>query len=441
MTRAAQLHFEAEQSVLGGLMIDNGSFHEVAALVDASSFGHRPYGWVFEAIAGLVHAHQVADIVTVHERLRVAGHADECGGLAHLNELAQSVPSASGAVRYARLVADQARRRALLELADSLPGMVAGADTADAAVDQLQALLGRLQSTKARGEPKTLAAYVLEAVDEVSAVANGERAPGWSTGLPDLDRFLGGGLKPGRVYTLAARTSVGKTSLATQILLTAGTAGHAGLMLSQEMTGAELAARALAHRGRIAMDRLATAELSNDEWEALPMAADELSGLPVWIDDQPALRLVDIAAKARAVKRRHGLAVLVVDYLQLCAAEAVKGQSRHHQIEGISRGIKALAKELGAAVLLLSQLSRAAEEGEPGLHHLKESGAVEEDADTVLLLHMAGNNPDGTQLVCCQVAKNRGGRRGRLALNFDGRRQRWSPSTADVSRRTRGAAA
>jgi len=159
----------------------------------------------------------------------------------------------------------------------------------------------------------------------------------------------------------------------------------------------------------------------------------------VRIDDQPALRLVDIAAKARAVQRRHGLRVLVVDYLQLAAAEPVKGQSRHHQIEAISRGLKALAKELGVAVLLLSQLNRAAEDGEPELHHLKESGAVEEDADAVLLLHRAGTEPTGAALVCCKVAKNRGGARGRLALSFDGKYQRWSPSNSDVSRRLQSA--
>ena len=277
-----------------------------------------------------------------------------------------------------------------------------------------------------------------QALADVNAIAAGDRTPGWSTGLPPLDKALGGGLKPGRVVVVAARTSIGKTSLATQILLHCGADGRQGLMLSQEMTGPELAARALAHAGRIALDRLTVAELQADEWAALPAAADELAALPVWIDDQSALRLVDIAAKARAVQRRHGLCLLVVDYLQLTAAEPVKGQNRHHQIEGISRGLKALAKELGVAVLLLSQLNRAAEDGEPELYHLKESGAVEEDADAVLLLHHMGNEPGGGLVVCCKVAKNRGGKRGRLALSFDGRHQRWTPSAADVSRRTRG---
>lgn len=426
---------EAEQAVLGGLLIDSANLPDVAALIDAASFGHAPYGLVFTAIAAAVAAHEVADLVSVYERLRAAGHAEACGGMAHLNDLAQSVPSARAAVRYARIVADFARRRQVLRIVDEAPGLLASADSADSVIDRVQAALGQLQRVKG-GEPQALGAFVRQALDDVQAIAAGDRTPGWSTGLQSLDTALGGGLKPGRVVVVAARTSIGKTSLATQLLLQCAADGHPGLMLSQEMTGAELAARALAHAGRIALDRLTVAELHADEWAALPAAADELAALPVWIDDQPALRLVDIAAKARSVQRRHGLRLLVVDYLQLTAAEPVKGQSRHHQIEGISRGLKALAKELGIAVLLLSQLNRAAEDGEPELHHLKESGAVEEDADAVLLLHNMGNESGGGLVVCCKVAKNRGGKRGRLALSFDGRHQRWMPSTADVSRKT-----
>lgn len=429
-----ELHLMAEQSVLGSLLIDNSRFTEVAEVLDAGSFGHRAYGYVFSAIAELIAGHELADEAAVCETLRVAGHDDEVGGLEHLCELARSVASGSRAVVYARKVAEFARLRQVADLADAAPAMVANANTAEAAIDALQAALGKLQRTSGSGEPKTLASFVQEAVSGINAVAAGDSLPGWPTGLPALDTALGGGLKPGRVVVLAARTSMGKTSLATQILLHAAAEGHPGLMLSQEMTGAELATRAIAHRGRIGMERLAVADLRQDDWAALPTAADDLSALPVWIDDQPALRLIDIAAKARAVKRRHGLRVLVVDYLQLCAAEQAKGQSRHHQIEGISRGIKALAKELDCCVLLLSQLNRAAEDGEPELHHLKESGAVEEDADAVLLLHHAGNEPNGWLVVCCKVAKNRGGKRGRLALAFDGMHQTWRPSNANVAR-------
>lgn len=436
MTSPAGL--EAEQSLLGGLLVDNAAFAAVSAIVSAADFSHGPYRAAFAAIGEVVAAHEVADPLTVFEALQRAGKA-QTDTWAHLNELAASVPSASGAARYAQAVADRAQRRRTLAIADEAAEVVLSADTADAAIDALQAKLGSLKRPSATRGPRPIGAVAREFVAELNDIASGERAAGWSTGLPSLDKALGGGLKPGRVYVLAGRTSGGKTSLACQILLHAGQCGHQGLLLSQEMQAAELLGRAFANRGRVRMDALATAELDPAEWAEVPRVCDELAALPVWIDDQPALRLVDIAAKAREVQRQHGLCVLAVDYLQLCAAEPVKGQSRHHQIEAISRGIKALAKELGVAVLLLSQLNRSAEDGEPELWHLKESGAVEEDADAVLLLFGAGNEPDGRQVVCCKVAKNRGGKRGRLALAFDGKHQHWAPSSANVSRRSQGA--
>jgi replicative DNA helicase len=239
------------------------------------------------------------------------------------------------------------------------------------------------------------------------------------------------------VIVLAARPSVGKTSLATQILLHVAGQNQRGLMLSQEMTAGELTDRATAHLGAVRMDRLASGQLETEDWSRISEAAERARRLPVSIDDQPALSLLDIRSKARQAQRRGGLALIVVDYLQLCSS-AGGTEKRHHQIEQISRGIKALAKELGVCVLLLSQLNRASEGDEPELHHLKESGAIEEDADAVILLHPMGSEADGGLLVLAKVAKNRGGRRGRIALSFDGRTQRWTKSVGDVSPRRVG---
>lgn len=434
---------EAEQCVLGGLLLDASRWADVSAIVDADAFSHSSYRAIWRAIADVVAERREVDIVTVHDRLSILGLAEDVGGMRHLNELAECVPSAAGAVRYAGIVADRAKRRAMLAAVDGASELVIGADNADAALGELQARLGALQRTGARSVPKRLGELAAKRLQQVQEVAEGRAVPGMATGLAKLDAALGGGIRPGQVVVLAARPSVGKTSLALQLLLSVSERQHSGLMLSQEMTGVELAGRALSHTGGVRMDRLASAtELESWEWAAIVDQTERMAGLPVWVDDQPALRLVDIAAKARDVKREAGgkLGLLVVDYLQLCAAEAPgKGaeRSRHHQIEALSRGIKALAKELDCGVLLLSQLNRAAEDGEPELWHLKESGAVEEDADVVLLMHPAGM-VEGTQTICLKVAKNRGGRRGRLALAFDGRTQRWESSNADVSRRGRG---
>lgn len=433
---------EAEQCVLGGLLLDASRWADVSGIVDADAFSHAAYRAIWRAIADVVAERREVDIVTVHDRLSILGLAEDVGGMRHLNELAECVPSAAGAVRYAAIVADRAKRRAMLAAVDGAAELVTSADNADAALGELQARLGALQRTGARSVPKRLGDLAARRVLQVQDIADGKLAPGMATGLSKLDAALGGGIRPGQVVVLAARPSVGKTSLALQLLLSVASLGNPGLMLSQEMTGTELAGRALSHAGGVRMDKLAAGDLEPWEWTAILDQSEAMASLPVWVDDQPALRLVDIAAKARDVKREAGgrLGLLVIDYLQLCAAEAPgKGaeRSRHHQIEALSRGIKALAKEMDCGVLLLSQLNRAAEDGEPELWHLKESGAVEEDADVVLLMHPVGAG-EGALTICLKVAKNRAGRRGRLALAFQGSTQRWESSNADVSRRGKG---
>ena len=206
-------------------------------------------------------------------------------------------------------------------------------------------------------------------------------------------------------------------------------------MLSQEMQAGELVDRAVANLGSVLLDNLTTGRFANGDWEAITNASEAAGRLPFFVDDQPALTLLDIRAKARQVQQGGGLALLIVDYLQLCASMGGI-ERRHHQVEQVSRGMKALAKELGVCVLLLSQLSRAGAAGEPELDHLKESGAIEEDADTVVLLHPMGHEADGSLLVLAKIPKNRQGRRGRLALALHGKTQRWRSSAANVSRRS-----
>lgn len=425
---------EAEQCLLGSLLIDNDAFARIGGLVDVGSFWHVTHQPIFEAIRRLVMAGKPADVVTVFDALDDAGQAEAVGGLQYLNAISMSVPSAANIVRYAEIVADKALRRAILVAGDGVADIVHDAGSADEALDQVQARLAGLKRTKAGSEPRELADLLLERTAHWESLQSGEASPGIPTGLDPLDEALGGGIKPGRVIVLAARPSVGKTSLATQILLHVASQNERGLMLSQEMTAGELTDRATAHLGAVRMDRLASGQLETEDWSRISEAADRARRLPVSIDDQPALSLLDIRAKARQVQRRGGLALIVVDYLQLCSS-AGGTEKRHHQIEQISRGIKALAKELGVCVLLLSQLNRASEGDEPELHHLKESGAIEEDADVVILLHPIGSEADGSLLVLAKVAKNRGGRRGRIALSFDGRTQRWRPSPGDVTRK------
>lgn len=424
---------EAEQSVLGALLIDNDAYEVVSPVLREESFWHPPHRVTFAAIQQLLRAGKPADVVTVFDSLG-AERAEFVGGLKCLTELAQSVPSARNVRQYAQIVADKALRREILVAVDGALGVVQDAVSADEALDQVQTMLARVKRVNPSAAPRSIGELMANRVTHWERLASGDETPGIPTGLASLDEALGGGIKPGKVIVLAARPSVGKTSLATQILLHIGSQGRRGLMLSQEMTGGELMDRAASHLGAIRMDHLAAGRLAPDDWTRVAELSDRTAGMPVYIDDQPALSLLDIRAKARHVQRQGGLALLVVDYLQLCSS-AAGTDKRHHQIEQISRGIKALAKELGVCVLLLSQLNRSGEGGEPELQHLKESGSIEEDADVAILLHPMGHEADGSMLVLAKVAKNRGGRRGRIALSFDGRTQRWAPSSGNVSRR------
>lgn len=425
---------EAEQSVLGGLLLDNSAFDRAQPL-DARHFFDPGHALVWTAASSLIASHRAADVVTVFERLQSLGKADEAGGLAYLNALAASVPSAYHVGRYAEIVRDKALRRAIVEAATQAQDIATGAGQADEALDRVAALFGAIERTRTKAEPISLGDALMARRPHWESLADGSATPGIPTRLPTLDKALAGGLKPGTLVVLAARTSVGKTSLALQILLNLADQGHTVLMLSQEMSAGELVDRAVANLGSVGLGPLTTGGFRDGDWARVTEATEAALRLPVHVDDQPALTLLDIRAKARKVQQRHGLSLLVVDYLQLCAATGTNDK-RHHQIEQISRGLKALSKELGITVLLLSQLNRAStQRSEPDLVDLKESGAIEEDADVAILLHPKGNLPDGSLLIAAIVAKNRQGRRCRVALSFAGSTQRWAESTADVSSR------
>jgi replicative DNA helicase len=427
---------EAEQSVLGALMLDPAAALRIAdRQLQASHFYDARHGAVWAAVADLSTRGLPVDVLTVFERLQAFQKAEAAGGLVYLNKLAQSVPSAANIHRYADIVLDKALRRAIVDAAGKAQDIAQQSGDADDALDKVASLFAGLKRTRARASPRQMSELVAQRIDHWQALADGSIEPGTPTGLDALDSALGGGVKPGKVIVIAARPSVGKTSLAAQIALNIGNAGKASLILSQEMSAGDLTDRVAANLGHIPLDRLTAGRFDDDDWTRMAEAADTMARLPVHVDDQPALTLLDIRAKVREVQQHEPmpLVLVIVDYVQLCAPSGA-AQHRHHQIEAISRGMKTLAKEAGLCVMVLSQLNRASETDEPELHHLKESGAIEEDADTVLMLHPCGNTPDGAMTVLAKIPKNRQGRRGRLALSFDGRLQRWATSSADVSR-------
>ena len=423
-----------EQATLGAMLLDSDALLRVPGLQPAHFFAHN-HRMIFSAVLELHARRHPADVVSVFEVLRERGQHDDCGGLAYINALTECVASAANIGRHAAKVREDAMKRALIAAADKARAMAMepGADPGTVG-DAIQTLFGDILRTKAATAPRRFADLLVERTAYWQDLEAGSITAGIPTKLDRINVVLGGGIKPGKNIVLAGRPGSGKSSLAWSIACDVAEQGKPVLVLSMEMQAGDLIDRAAANMGRVSLNRLITGKFQGDDWTRITEACDAAAPMPLFIADQPALTLLDIRAKARQVQQDcGGLALVVVDCLQL-ASSAGGFDKRHHQIEALSRGMKALAKELGITVLLLSQLTRESERDEPELAHLKESGAIEEDADTVILLHALGRAPEGGMLVLAKVAKNRQGPRGRLALAFDGDTQRWQSSTADVSR-------
>ena len=428
---------EAEQSVLGALLSWPESLDSVLQHVEAGSFWSHAHRLIFEAATGLLLAGKTADVVSVFQQLRDINRADETGGLAYLNALAQSSAGPGNAKRHAQIVAEKATQRAIIAAADNA-GTIAWADgnTGDK-LDRIAALFAGLDRSQMRKAPTAIGQLLVGAIDRYNAMAEGTTAPGWRTGIAPLDRVLGGGLKPGKVYGIAARPSVGKSSAARTIALSTSADGLPTLVLSQEMPGEEVADCIIAELGRIDSQRLQTGQFADDDWGRMVEAVEQAKALPLYVDDDGGLTIGQIRAKARQIK---GLKVLVLDYLQL-SSSTLKNATTNDQIAEISKGLKQLALQLCIAVVLLSQLNRDVEkrvDKEPQLSDLRDSGAIEQDLDVAVMLWTVQEPDEGPRLVGWKVAKHRGGKKARFAMNFDAAVYRWSESSVSLAQRKQG---
>lgn len=388
--QARVLHsIEAEQAVLGGLLLDNDAIDRIGGL-DAGHFYRDDHRVIYGAIVRLISANKPADVLTVFEQLQVEGRAERMGGLSYLNAVAQNTPSTANIARYAEIVRDRAllrdtaaAARRVLELVET-PGPMKGAEI----VDRAQSLLADLAQIGVRREPKMLAELLTEFVEEVDARYHSRVDPSISTGIESLDRALNGGLHPGNLVIVAGRPSMGKTALTTDVGLNIAHAGSSVLLLSMEMSDREIVARSIANRGKVGLSRLLNGRLEDDDWPKMTWAIQNIGNMLFAIDDSPALSLLEVKTKAKAHKRRHGLDVLIVDYLGLMSGGEEK--MRTQQIGAYSRGLKSLAKELDIPVVALAQLSRKNEERpdkRPILSDLRDSGDIEQDADVVMFVH------------------------------------------------------
>lgn len=447
---------EAEQSLIGGLLIDPSSFDRIADKVTADDFYADAHQRIYRHIAKLMVENRAVDLLTVLDSVEHSGEDDRVGGLAYLGEMANATPSAANAVRYAEIVHERAMLRRLLGVASEInEGAREFGMTANEKIDRAQGLIMALSDAKAqRFEPVHVGSVISAVVERMSD--GGMAKPARATGFVDLDARMNGGLRGGDLIIVAARPGMGKSAIALQIsAYFACEHGVPALFCSQEMPNEQLATRAIGVVGRVDLGALARNELTDDQWGNVTYAVGKLNSAPLYLDEQPSLRPLNVRNKARQVKRvAGGLGLLVVDYLQLMVGDdKTSSDNRNSEIEKISRGLKTLAKELDIPILALSQLNRELERRpnkRPVNSDLRDSGAIEQDADAILFIYRDEvYNPDSPDAGKAEVivGKCRSGRQGgAVGLAYRGEYTRfenldydWKPTEpVQGGRSTRG---
>ena len=424
---------EAEQSVLGGLLLDNLAWDKCSDLLSDSDFYRHEHRHIYAAVGSLIASSKPADVITVFEALQSLGKAEDCGGLAYLNALAQSVPSASNVRRYAEIVRERSVLRKLISASDEIATTAFNpqGQPVSQILDEAESRIFRIGEEGSRGGAgfQPMDKLVQALIDRVQELeANGsEDVTGIRTGFYDLDRMTAG-LQKGDLIVLAARPSMGKTAFALNIAEhVAVQEGLPVAVFSMEMGASQLALRVVGSLGRIDQQHLRTGRLRDDEWERLPEAASKLSEAPMFIDESPGLNPAELRARARRLARQYGgtLGLIVIDYLQLMSGSSNSSDENRATVLGeISRGMKGLAKELQCPVLALSQLNRSVEtrpDKRPMMSDLRESGAIEQDADVIMFIYRDDYyNKDSKEPGVAEIvlAKQRNGPVGTVKLTF-----------------------
>ncbi|MDP1647266.1 MAG: replicative DNA helicase [Rubrivivax sp.] len=422
---------EAEQSVLGGLLLDNLAWDRAGDLLTDGDFYRYEHRLIYAAIGALVAASRPADVITVFEQLQSLGKAQDCGGLAYLNALAQSVPSAANMRRYAEIVRERSILRKLIAASDDIATSAFNPHgrAVSTVLDEAESKIFQIgeEGSRQRQGFQSIDKLVVSLIDRVQELHdNGaEEVTGVRTGFYELDRMTAG-LQKGDLLVLAARPSMGKTAFALNIAEhVAVQEGLPVLVFSMEMGASQLALRLVGSLGRIDQQHLRTGRLDNSEWERLTGAVEQLGKVQLLIDETAGLTSSELRARARRMARQFGtLGLIVIDYLQLMSGSSGSDENRATELGEISRGLKSLAKELQCPVLALSQLNRSVEsrnDKRPMMSDLRESGAIEQDADIIMFIYRDdyynkdSKEPGVSEIV---IAKQRNGPVGTVKLTF-----------------------
>ncbi|STX51188.1 Replicative DNA helicase [Legionella busanensis] len=427
---------EAEQSIIGGLMLDNQAWDKVSTKLCEADFYRTEHRTLFRAIVELARKGQPFDVVTLLNTLKTSDELDQAGGETYLFELANNTPSVANISAYADIVREKSVQRQLIGVAGDIADAAynpAGREVAELLDLAETKVFAIAEQTGGDGGPESIKSILVRAVEKIDALYhNGDAITGLATGLTDLDE-LTSGLQPSDLIIVAGRPSMGKTTLVMNMAEHAAIrGGKPVLVFSMEMPSDSLAMRMMSSLGRIDQHRLRTGKLTDDDWPRVTSAVHMLSEAPLFMDDTPGLSPAEMRARARRVAKEYGqLGLVVVDYLQLMKVPGFKAENRTAEISEISRSLKSLAKELKVPVVALSQLNRSLEQRHdkrPVMSDLRESGAIEQDADVICFIYRDEvYNEDSPEKGIAEIiiAKQRNGPIGRVKVAFLGKYTRF----------------
>jgi len=429
---------EAEESVIGAVLLSEEAVNEVMDRIHPEDFYVPAHQAIFESMRELFDATQPIDAVTVSESLRSKGELEKIGGIQYLTRLVDIVPSTSNVVYYASIVEDHAKRRELIRAGASVTEFAFNIDDEVASVldraEQVVLGVAEKRSSQTLLEVGPMFSDVLEHIEMLEQ--QGSEMTGLATGFVDLDKKLAG-LQKANLVVIAGRPAMGKSSLAMNIATNAAAAGEPVALFSLEMSKEEIVQRILSSVGKVDSMKLRSGQLG-PLWQRVVDAAGRMYQAPIFIDDSPIVTITDIRAKCRRLKRKKGLSLVVVDYIQLM--EASGHENRQQEIAQISRNLKNLARELEVPIMAMSQLNRSLESREdkrPRLSDLRESGSIEQDADVVMFIyrheyyHPEDQEKKGIAEVI--VAKHRAGSTGPVEMTFQPEFTRFANLGRDVS--------
>ncbi|MBS0366155.1 MAG: replicative DNA helicase [Proteobacteria bacterium] len=434
---------EAEQAVLGGLLLEPSAWDNVADVLSDRDFYRPDHRLIFGAIAALAGDAKPCDVVTVSQQLTATGKLEAAGGLAYLATVARDTPTAANVRAYADIVRERSLQRQLAQAGSEISASVYNneGEGARELVDRAEQKIfeiaeGSFHKRDGAQPVRTLLPAVIDQIDEWHN--NPDKLRGLPTGFTSFDK-LTGGLRPGDLVIVAGRPSMGKTTLAVNMAEYA--AVHPGTrasvaIFSMEMPSEQVITRMLSSIGGVPLNSLRTGQITDDDWVRITSATSQLSEAKIFVDESPALNPTELRARARRVKREHGLDLVVVDYLQLMQVPGTQ-ENRATEIAEISRGLKALAKELSVPVIALSQLNRGVEQREhkkPVMSDLRESGAIEQDADMILLIYreeVYDKNTTKKGIAEIDLVKHRNGEIGTFLLTFQGQFTRFANYAPD----------